>query len=297
MSNYLVDLTGKLAEKLGMVDGAELLDTLKATAFKGEVTDAQMTALLIVANQFCLNPWTKEIYAYPDKNGIVPVVGVDGWVRIINAHPQFDGMEFFHSDSFVQMEAAFSPAPEWMECRIHRKDRSRPIIIREYLDECYRKPFSGKYGAVNGPWQSHPKRLLRHKVMIQSARIAFGFGGIYDEDEAERIREAKPMGMVEEINKERQPAQQEKIQQVAIPAWPTEQFEVQFTRWEKAIQTGVKSNLDIIALAESKGSLTKEQRTKIMGVKQKPAEPPADAPSAPEQQQSPETDGSEGAAQ
>ncbi|WP_414836262.1 recombinase RecT, partial [Escherichia coli] len=40
-----------------------------------------------------------------------------------------------------------------------------------------------------GPWQSHPKRMLRHKAMIQCARLAFGFAGIYDKDEAERIVE------------------------------------------------------------------------------------------------------------
>ncbi len=69
------------------------MNTLKNTAFKGgNVTDEQFTALLIVANQYGLNPWTKEIYAFPDKGGIVPVVGVDGWARIINEHPQFDGM-------------------------------------------------------------------------------------------------------------------------------------------------------------------------------------------------------------
>ena len=39
------------------------------------------------------------------------------------------------------------------------------------------------------PWQSHPKRMLRHKAMIQCARLAFGFSGIYDEDEAQRIVE------------------------------------------------------------------------------------------------------------
>lgn len=30
--------------------------------------------------------------------------------------------------------------------------------------------------------------MLRHKAMIQAARLAFGFGGIYDEDEAQRIQ-------------------------------------------------------------------------------------------------------------
>ncbi len=67
----------KLAERVGMdsVDRQELITTLRQTAFKGDASDAQFIALLIVANQYGLNPWTKEIYAFPDKqNGIVPVV-------------------------------------------------------------------------------------------------------------------------------------------------------------------------------------------------------------------------------
>ena len=99
MSTALTTLTSKLAAKLDMgTDGSSLIETLKATAFKGQVNDAQMTALLVIANQYGLNPWTKEIYAFPDKGAIVPVVGVDGWARIINSHPQFDGMEFEQND-------------------------------------------------------------------------------------------------------------------------------------------------------------------------------------------------------
>src|SRR3546814_14764627 len=90
----LATLTTKLAQRLDMGDnGSGLTETLKATAFKGQVSDAQMTALLIVANQYALNPWTKEIYAFPAKNnGIVPVVGVDGWARSSNSHQQFGGI-------------------------------------------------------------------------------------------------------------------------------------------------------------------------------------------------------------
>ena len=75
-------------------DTAELVTTLKATAFKGNVTDAQFNALLIVATKYNLDPFTSEIYAFPSNGGIVPVVGVDGWARIINGNSQFDGMEF-----------------------------------------------------------------------------------------------------------------------------------------------------------------------------------------------------------
>jgi phage recombination protein Bet len=178
---------------LGNVDPVELKNTLIATAFNNgdkEISDAQMASLLIVAGQYKLNPWTKEIYAFPDKNkGIIPVVGVDGWSRIINSSDNFDGMEFRYSENMLQMDGAKVPAPEWIECVIYRSDRKFPTVVREYLTECYRAPFKGKYGDVIGPWQSHPSRFLRHKATIQCARLAFGFVGIYDQDEAERIRE------------------------------------------------------------------------------------------------------------
>lgn len=175
----------RMAKRFG-VDADKMLSTLKATAFRGDVSVEQMMALAVVADQYGLNPWTKEIYAYPDKhNGIVPVVGVDGWSRIINTNPQFDGMDF------VEGELNEKSIPAWIECRMHRKDRSHPICVKEYLVEVYREPFKTREGKIiDTPWQSHPRRMLRHKAMIQCARLAFGFVGVYDEDEAERIRDA-----------------------------------------------------------------------------------------------------------
>lgn len=171
MSTALSTLTGKLANRFSMGDGTELIGTLKQTAFKGQVSDAQMTALLLVADVHGLNPWTKEIYAFPDKNnGIIPVVGVDGWSRIINSHAQFDGMKFDQD-------------AESCTCIMYRKDRTHPVEVTEYMSECKRTNV--------GPWTSHPRRMLRHKAMIQCARLAFGFGGIYDQDEAERIAESE----------------------------------------------------------------------------------------------------------
>ena len=265
MSNALTTLTRALATKLDMGDGADLIGTLKATAFKGEVSDAQMTALLVVANQYALNPWTKEIYAFPDKNnGIVPVVGVDGWSRIINSHPQFDGIEFHHADEFVTMPGA-KPAPEWIECHIHRKDRSRPVVVREYLDEVYRAPFKGKYGDVTGPWQTHTKRFLRHKAMIQCARLAFGYGGIYDQDEAERIIEAssvKHMGAADVVAP-------------PVTHYDQAKFDGNFAKWAETIATGRKSAADYIAFAQTRGEpFTEEQKARLLSVKKAP--PPAD---------------------
>ncbi len=159
----------RLADRFG-VDQSKMLECLKSTAFRGGCTNEQLMALCIVSEQYGLNPWTREIYAFPDKqNGIVPVVGVDGWARIINSHPQFDGVEF-EQDS------------DKCTCSIYRKDRSHPVQVTEYMAECKRN---------TGPWGSHPMRMLRHKALIQAARLAFGFTGIYDQDEAERIVSAR----------------------------------------------------------------------------------------------------------
>lgn len=184
------------------VDPSKMLGTLKATAFKGQVSDEQMMALLIVANQYGLNPWCREIYAFPDsQNGIVPVVGVDGWSRIINSDPNFDGMDFEQDD-------------ESCTCRIYRKDRSHPIAVTEYMSECKRNA---------KPWQTHPKRMLRHKAMIQCARLAFGFVGIYDEDEAERItypeRDVTPVDISEEIQLIDNATTLDDLQAIFAKAW------------------------------------------------------------------------------
>nr|WP_229418958.1 phage recombination protein Bet [Pseudoduganella flava] len=214
----------KLAGLFNIPESGELVNVLKATAFKGQVSDAQMSALLIVANQYRLNPWTKEIYAFPDQNnGIVPVVGVDGWARIINENPQFDGMEFQQDD-------------ESCTCIIYRKDRSHAIKTTEYLSECKRG---------TKPWQSHPKRMLRHKAMIQCARLAFGYVGIYDQDEAERI-----------VDVNERPASR------GAAAVAEQAMTVEFTEADQQLldQLGAVADYGLAALEEAWSKITKEQR-------------------------------------
>jgi phage recombination protein Bet len=151
------------------VEPAALLSTLKETAFKG-ATDAQMMALCVVANEYGLNPFTKEIYAFPDKGagGIIPIIGVDGWFRIVNDNPAFDGC------SFVENRGE-SGSLESITCRIYRKDRAHPVELTEYLAECKRN---------TPPWNGQPVRMLRHRAFIQCARVAFGLSGMDPEDAA-----------------------------------------------------------------------------------------------------------------
>lgn len=186
-------LLASMAQRFGMEPNV-LFDTLKGTIMKADKdgcvpTNEEMVAFLIVANKYQLNPFTKEIYAFPDKRvGVVPIVSTDGWTKLMVSHENYKTHSFRYADKNLELAGA-KACPEWCECDIEKKDGSH-VVIREYLDEVYRPAFEGKGGyKVEGPWQTHTKRMLRHKVKIQAAREAFGFSGIYDEDEAERIIE------------------------------------------------------------------------------------------------------------
>lgn len=156
------------------MEPANFAATVRATCMPANSSDEEFAAFLLVAHQHGLNPVTREIYAFPKKGGgIQPIVGIDGWMTLINSHPQADGMEFVDSfDDKGKLSA--------ITCRLYRKDRQRPTEVTEYMEECKR---------ASEPWTKWPARMLRHKAAIQAARYAFGFAGIIDQDEAERSPE------------------------------------------------------------------------------------------------------------
>ena len=155
-------------------------------------TQADLDRLLLLAERLGLDPLNNEIYAIEaaaetgKKSRIVYVVGVDGWSKIINSHPQFDGMKF------VESAPGDDELPLYIECTIYRKDRKVATSIREYMYEAH---------TSQGAWLTHPRRMLRHKAMVQCARTCFGLGGVYEPDEAERVSSA----LLSESNK-RSPA-------------------------------------------------------------------------------------------
>lgn len=156
----------------------KMFETLAATIFpsKQSATPEQVHALLLVAREHNLNPWAKEIYAFPAKGGgVVPIVSVDGWAKLANSHPQCAGIELS-----VEMSDD-GKTPISATCRVHRHDWNVPFEVTEYLHEVRRN---------TEPWRQQPVRMLRHRAMIQAVRIAFGFSGIYEADEAARNPEA-----------------------------------------------------------------------------------------------------------
>ena len=89
--------------------------------------------------------------------------------------------------------------------------------------------------------------------MIQCSRLAFGFVGIFDDDEAQRINEQaeRDMGPADVIRDE-QPAQ--------LPECPQETAD----KYRGFVETGKKSASDVMATLESKYTLSDQQRLELI---------------------------------
>lgn len=247
------------AEKFN-IEPQEMERVLKSTCFRQKenvtVTNEQMVALLAVAQQYDLNPFLKQIYAFPDKSGgIVPVVGIDGWLKIINKHPQYDGMEIDYADDWVRIDEHAKPCPAYMTVTIHRKDRKHSTPIREDLDECYKAPFVKNNYTAQGPWQTHPKRFLRHKAIIQAARVVFNITGIYDEDEAQNIIER-------EINPDFQsePMEGAPVEEVSVSQTDNIVRDIQSRQSQNPIK---QSTNEPSSINEEEGADKKEEKTDL----------------------------------
>ena len=177
-SNALAIMAQRIA-----VPATELQQTLMQTAFKGATT-AEFLMLVAVANKYDLDPFVREIYAFPKKGGgIVPLVPIDGWLKIIKRNSDYAGMDVAWSDDMVRPSPQARECPSWVEVTIHHKSTpDHPTVHREWIDEMYRE---------TGPWQSTTKRMLEWKGIIQAGRVAFGLSGIFDQDEAQRISQGE----------------------------------------------------------------------------------------------------------
>ena len=225
------------------VDPIELRNIIVSTVMPSGATNEQFISFLAVANEYGLNPMTREVYAFPSKGGgIQPIVSIDGWLKIINSHPQFDGMIFQDTTDEDGNLIAIT-------CRIFRKDRTHPTEATEYMVECRRN---------TEPWQKWPRRMLRHKATIQAARYAFGLAGIIDPDEAERIQDAEGTKIVNEPQQALQQAQE----RPQLSYYPEEKFKSFLPKWQQLIEAG-KSAEQIIQMVSTKYKLTEEQKQAI----------------------------------
>lgn len=172
-------LIARLAGRFG-VEPNRLLKCLTTQVFKQadgrQPSNEELMVLLLVCENFGLNPFNREIFAFRGKGGeIVPVVSLDGWAKIVRSQKDFNGVTFAFSNNTVKVPGCAQELPEFVECAMRLKGVDEPIVIQEFMVEC----FNDK----SPVWKKWPRRMLRTRAFIQCARLAFSLTGLYDEGE------------------------------------------------------------------------------------------------------------------
>jgi RecT family len=125
-----------------------------------EVPAKTILTLLRSMQSLHLDPLSEEIgFTQYDDGHWQVFITIEGCSKLLNQHPQFNGLVFNQADTLVD------GVPEWIECSIYRRDRIMPITVREYLMEVR---------SESTIWQKMPRRMLRHRALQQCVRLAMG---------------------------------------------------------------------------------------------------------------------------
>ena len=93
------------------------------------------------------------------------IVGVDGWIKAVQRHPEYDGHSFTpHLDNDGKVAA--------ITCTIHRKDRAKPIRNDglHALVQARHGPLEAVAGADAPPQSVHSNRALRLRAIGNCGR-------------------------------------------------------------------------------------------------------------------------------
>jgi hypothetical protein len=144
-----------------------------------QATNAEMTVVSSIFAKYDLNPFIREGHAFVSGGKLQVMIGLDGWLKIANRHPEFDGYEQF--DNFDDKGDLVS-----VTTKIYVKNRRFPTPHTEYMKEAF--------VSTSPAWKKFPFRMLAGKSLGQCVRKAFGVSEVLDDDEASRIAANSPHG-------------------------------------------------------------------------------------------------------
>jgi hypothetical protein len=147
-------------------------------------TNAEMTVVSSIFAKYDLNPFVREGHAFISGNKLQVMIGLDGWLKIMNRQPDYDGYE--QIDNFDGNGELVS-----VTTKIYVKGRKYPTPHTEYMDEAYQQ--------TSPAWRKYKKRMLSGKSLGQCVRKSFGISEVLDVDEAARIDSSVQQGEERDI--------------------------------------------------------------------------------------------------
>lgn len=193
MSNALT----KIAEQ-NSVTPEEVADVLRGMIISGKsqhgavATNAEMTVVSSIFAKYDLNPFIREGHAFISGGKLQVMIGLDGWLKIANRQPDFDGYE--QIENVNENGELIS-----VTTKIYHKNRKYPTPHTEWMEEAF--------VPTSPAWKKYKRRMLAGKSLGQCVRKAFGVSEVLDDDEAARItgnsqpiKDVTPQQEVEPVN-------------------------------------------------------------------------------------------------
>lgn len=185
-----------------------------------------------------------------------PSVWGDLMMALCRAHPACDGIdETLEYDNAGNVIAA-----------VCRASRNGQVQERRFSVEDAKR--AGLW-TKDGPWKQYPNRMLQMRARGFCLRDVFADalrGLSCAEEQADFVIEAesqRPAAVV--AIADQRSARTERA------AYPAEEFEANLPKWRAAIEAGKKIASDIVAMVETKGTLTEQQRNRILECSPPPA--------------------------
>lgn len=174
-----------------------------------KATDAECHIFIETCQAYGLNPFIKDAYLihYDNKNDKTAssiVLGKSCYLKLAEAHPQYDGFEagvivINTEGAFVNREGSLIYDGETLVggwAKVYRKDRSRPSYDEVKLSE---------YDQHNSMWQTKPGTMIRKVALVHAMREAFPatFGSLASEEEVS-VAPADYEGTAQELAEDEQ---------------------------------------------------------------------------------------------
>lgn len=172
------------------VSNQSMLSLLKSTVAIG-ATEDELKMLLYLSKEYNLDPLKKEIYLikYSGRSSIL--TSRDGYLKIANEHPEFNGLEsdvVYHGDKLSKREDGsllIEYGPEHLAfdkpkltgafCSVFRKDRTKATTVFVSIRDYYKK------GAPI--WEQYTNAMILKVAEAMALKRAFSISGLVTREE------------------------------------------------------------------------------------------------------------------
>lgn len=199
--------------------------------------------------------------------GLKPVQSLQN-IAVVNGRPSIWGAGLraliMSSPDLVDIAERYDDKTETAYCEITRNINGKAIAFSGQFSRNDAE-VAGLWG--KNVWKSYPKVMLGWRAFGIAATKSYAdrLKGI---SLAEESRDIQPPITTERVERDITPANESRV---LLPHYPDADFDANFEKWAAAIKMGKKTPDELIAMIQSKATLSEMQKAKIREIKQEHA--------------------------